>query len=935
MRKQAVSEPTANSMEVAEREKPLVKDLNEHIMCPLCRGYLIDATTLAECLHSFCRGCIVRLSNGARVCPVCGVRTTPPLLPDTRLQRLVYLVVPGLFRAELQRRRHFLVLNPLCPPLPPPLGAINLTLDDLVSLSLEELDETEWEMCEDGVSRKRNDVPSAWNEDEDVDHEAPQSSGKTRYLKCPAAVTVRHLVRLLMLKRGWEETNSSVVNGISRIEILYHQLGPRSSGGDEIHLLSPFWTLLDLACIFHWKRLEPMRLVYRVLRKEETLSISEVPSKYGPKDGQPAAIENIPRPPTPPPSPKPSRKPEVEAPLTLESDTKLPQVDEAKNVDREKETKKPRCEVTPVMRTPDPPASLPTRNHHHHSRESSRSKDMGRMEHLKRRKRRKRRNKRVIAEITTTPREDLLKLKVRLTPCPPRITSSSSSSSRSEKSGRSKEKLLQLRAVRREKLKAITKQHAKTKHLPPADSPPLLDYFPVADSPVGCEETSAKDECTIEPEETIEDIIDSIPDEVVRIAQSEDNAVVERAFEPEAKAKQEAEEPEESKSESPERTKSATEESPVRARSATEESPERTKGTTESPPGGTKGATESPEATRKATDSPKKDEEILRRLGLVAVNEAIAELRDKAKQRCQHSAEKTNNLDREKLEKQLRESKANRVRSLLAEKQMRDALKSIMSKTNEELSSVNRTPSPVPAAAASTTVRAATPPAASPAAAPPAVAPVVTSAASSANNPALTSTLKKKGPPPLAPLSIGKSSGFAATSTVQLVSASSKYETPLDLSSGSGTVNDNALDLSATLTASSNPSPSSSSKSPTGPRALPVIISETIIRKARDSVEPRKGQESGLKTLSQVTVSGSGPSEKDQPKEPSALPSTAAVNKVALRIPQPHHRISGFRVKVIKPNLSVRHIPNPQAVVASQYRNQRPSYYNSVSQQPP
>lgn len=35
-----------------ETEKPLIKELNEHIVCPLCRGYLVDATTLVECLHS-------------------------------------------------------------------------------------------------------------------------------------------------------------------------------------------------------------------------------------------------------------------------------------------------------------------------------------------------------------------------------------------------------------------------------------------------------------------------------------------------------------------------------------------------------------------------------------------------------------------------------------------------------------------------------------------------------------------------------------------------------------------------------------------------------------------------------------------------------------------------------------------------------------------
>ena len=29
-----------------------VTSLNEHVTCTLCRGYLIDATTVTECLHS-------------------------------------------------------------------------------------------------------------------------------------------------------------------------------------------------------------------------------------------------------------------------------------------------------------------------------------------------------------------------------------------------------------------------------------------------------------------------------------------------------------------------------------------------------------------------------------------------------------------------------------------------------------------------------------------------------------------------------------------------------------------------------------------------------------------------------------------------------------------------------------------------------------------
>uniref|UniRef100_A0A8C2NUK1 RING-type domain-containing protein n=1 Tax=Capra hircus TaxID=9925 RepID=A0A8C2NUK1_CAPHI len=35
-------------------------DINAHITCRLCGGYLIDATTVTECLHTFCRSCLVK-----------------------------------------------------------------------------------------------------------------------------------------------------------------------------------------------------------------------------------------------------------------------------------------------------------------------------------------------------------------------------------------------------------------------------------------------------------------------------------------------------------------------------------------------------------------------------------------------------------------------------------------------------------------------------------------------------------------------------------------------------------------------------------------------------------------------------------------------------------------------------------------------------------
>ena len=824
-------------METTEREKPLVKDLNEHIVCPLCRGYLIDATTLVECLHSFCRGCIVRrLSSGARACPVCSVATSPPLLPDVKLQQLVYLVVPGLFRSELERRRHFRLVNPQCPPLAPPLGALDLTLDDFVSLSLCELDEPEEEEQSPGNCAEPQHPTTTADQSKREDNDVGVRN--TRYLKCPAGVTVRHLLRLLMLKRGWEEANFQGVN-VNKIEMLCERNGQHRGDVSKMMVLDQSLTLMDLACIFGWKREGPMKLFYRVVRKEDAAPAPSS-SPYNNDAGKhaSASMENIQRPPTPPPSPKPAQECEVEARRILESSVDPPRSLEA-NLERDKEpkAKKPRCEVTPVMRTPD---LVPLQASH--APETSKPKELAGLEH---RKRKKRRNKRVIAEITTTPREDLLKLKVRLTPCPPRITSSTGT-------GQAKEKLLQMRAVRREKIKATALgQQRPTSTL-------------VREKPNGAKETIG------DTEETIEEIIDSIPDEVVRIAQN---------------IGAQGEE----------------------ASAATERMEQRSVPSTCRPPAKSKEEAE-PEAAKAVepsdTDRPKKDEEILRRLGLVAVKEAS----DKTpKQRVQSNGEKVESLDREKLEKQLRESKANRVRSLLAEKQMRDALKSIMSKTKEDH---------LPAVQVNTVP-------------------------------------KKKGPPPLAPLRVAKPSGFAASSAI-LEPNNSKYEIPLDLSSG-GTVHNNVLDLSASLSTSnfstspsmstsSSPSSSSSSTSsssscsatPLNPRAgRSAIATGSLLRGKGKDADQRRGQESNLVTLSDAAVSLlSGCIGDKSSVDPLVLGTANIASKVALRIPQPHQRISGFGMK-IKPNLGIRHIPNPQAVVASQYRNQRASYFNAISQQPP
>lgn len=94
-----------------------------------------------------------------------------------------------------------------------------MTLDDSVSLSLSQVDS-----------------PSSLQ----LGFESPKDS--TRYLKCPAGVTVRHLIRLLALKRGWTELDS-----LRRIELLY-------SIGPELRVMDPSWSLMHLANTFNWDR---------------------------------------------------------------------------------------------------------------------------------------------------------------------------------------------------------------------------------------------------------------------------------------------------------------------------------------------------------------------------------------------------------------------------------------------------------------------------------------------------------------------------------------------------------------------------------------------------------------------------------------------------------------------------------------------------------
>lgn len=89
-----------------------ITTLNEHITCKLCNGYLIDAATITECLHTFCKSCLVRHIELVNRCPTCNtlIHETQPIYNiriDRTMQDVVYKLLPKLEREEKRRERKF------------------------------------------------------------------------------------------------------------------------------------------------------------------------------------------------------------------------------------------------------------------------------------------------------------------------------------------------------------------------------------------------------------------------------------------------------------------------------------------------------------------------------------------------------------------------------------------------------------------------------------------------------------------------------------------------------------------------------------------------------------------------------------------------------------------------------------------------------------
>ena len=79
-----------------------VSNLHDHLVCKLCTGYFRDAHTLVDCLHTYCKSCLILFfqQKGLRCCPTCNTKLSPDpffmgeLMPDRTLQSIVDKTFP-------------------------------------------------------------------------------------------------------------------------------------------------------------------------------------------------------------------------------------------------------------------------------------------------------------------------------------------------------------------------------------------------------------------------------------------------------------------------------------------------------------------------------------------------------------------------------------------------------------------------------------------------------------------------------------------------------------------------------------------------------------------------------------------------------------------------------------------------------------------------
>ena len=103
-----------------------LNDFNSLLQCSICDGYLVEPYTIKECMHTFCRTCILlyleKTSPSDWKCPKCHVQLPPSsdlsklVLPDRQLTDVIGALLPSLELDELNNQKNFYQTNSISLP---------------------------------------------------------------------------------------------------------------------------------------------------------------------------------------------------------------------------------------------------------------------------------------------------------------------------------------------------------------------------------------------------------------------------------------------------------------------------------------------------------------------------------------------------------------------------------------------------------------------------------------------------------------------------------------------------------------------------------------------------------------------------------------------------------------------------------------------------
>lgn len=280
-----LTRPTSKTALLVRQRRAMLEQLS----CSICKGYLIDATTIDECMDSFCKSCIVVYLTRNNDCPKCGViiqhqNPFDAIRPDKVLQEIVYKMIPGLFDDEMRRRRNFYKghYGAISSPSSDDSSTGSLTIQgssltgerygvvphpkpfykpsDSIDLSIEP--QTRGDSTTIYYDNRRQSIVTCFTgslqrdlHDDGSTFSSVDSQLFKTYLRCPARLTVLQLKKFIAAKFN-----------ICR--------------DDTIHLkylnesLKDEYSLIDVAYIYDWRGLEHMQLFYIIERDLSKLTIA-------------------------------------------------------------------------------------------------------------------------------------------------------------------------------------------------------------------------------------------------------------------------------------------------------------------------------------------------------------------------------------------------------------------------------------------------------------------------------------------------------------------------------------------------------------------------------------------------------------------------------------------------------------------------------------